>query len=182
MYTFVSGGKESNKAAEVFPAAVYLAVKNFSKRTYRSIKEIHVIVKDFDKLQDMVDTVNDLVARDRSLADQDTSQPGAVAPSTTPSPSEECTICTDEMKNPKALRCGHRFCSHCIDKWLKEKATCPCCVKVEGRRTGNQPPGKMSMCYFDSSLMGYEGYGHYGIQYLFLGGQQTVSKSVCQLE
>ena len=30
---------------------------------------------------------------------------------------EECGICLDELTNPVALPCNHKFCSECLDGW-----------------------------------------------------------------
>ena len=38
----------------------------------------------------------------------------------------ECDIClTNEVKSLSQLNCNHLFHSDCIDKWLKQKDTCP---------------------------------------------------------
>mmetsp|Transcript_23490 Transcript_23490/g.48907 ORF Transcript_23490/g.48907 Transcript_23490/m.48907 type:complete len:111 (+) Transcript_23490:24-356(+) len=49
-----------------------------------------------------------------------------------------CVICMEDFKTGdkvKMLKCGHRFCVGCIDKWLKQSATCPMCkVEVEEKK------------------------------------------------
>ncbi|XP_017768628.1 PREDICTED: TNF receptor-associated factor 6-like [Nicrophorus vespilloides] len=38
----------------------------------------------------------------------------------------ECPICLAWLRDPVVTACGHRFCSNCIDLWLKkENACCP---------------------------------------------------------
>ena len=42
----------------------------------------------------------------------------------------DCAICLEEFKNGTnvtKLKCGHLFCSECIEKWLSNSMTCPCC-------------------------------------------------------
>ena len=50
----------------------------------------------------------------------------------------ECAICMDECNRPKALdRCGHIFCTACIDRYFNEvKPQCPCCFVVYGEMRG----------------------------------------------
>ena len=43
---------------------------------------------------------------------------------------DTCTICFEEYKHKaliKKLDCDHYYHSHCIDKWLKTKKSCPIC-------------------------------------------------------
>jgi len=46
----------------------------------------------------------------------------------------QCAICLNEVRqtrNSKAIRCGHIFHSHCLEKWRsKGNVTCPICRKV----------------------------------------------------
>ena len=46
----------------------------------------------------------------------------------------KCAICLNDVRqtrNSKAIRCGHVFHSHCLDKWRKRgNMTCPVCRKV----------------------------------------------------
>ena len=42
----------------------------------------------------------------------------------------ECLICLEDFENGKSvtiLKCGHLFCTKCIENWLKDSVTCPCC-------------------------------------------------------
>jgi len=44
-----------------------------------------------------------------------------------------CTICLMEITNNiKALPCAHVFHTHCIDRWLRLKNSCPLCRQVDG--------------------------------------------------
>ena len=38
-----------------------------------------------------------------------------------------CTICRNNIKSKKALKCDHIFCKTCINKWLKKSNNCPNC-------------------------------------------------------
>ena len=57
---------------------------------------------------------------------------------------EECTICQENITQPKTLsRCNHSFCTTCIDRWLANNRTCPCCrgyVRNEERPNYIGPP------------------------------------------
>lgn len=47
----------------------------------------------------------------------------------------ECSICTEAVEGAEgnhaaaALRCGHVFGKHCIERWLLQQNTCPACKK-----------------------------------------------------
>lgn len=49
---------------------------------------------------------------------------------------ENCVICMDKIDDPKMLKCGHRFCTDCIDQQFKFKQQCPTCFSVCGEITG----------------------------------------------
>jgi hypothetical protein len=40
---------------------------------------------------------------------------------------DNCTICTESMASGRSLTCGHVFHSHCIERWLMRKNSCPIC-------------------------------------------------------
>ena len=43
---------------------------------------------------------------------------------------KDCAVCLEDFENEKSvtkLRCGHLFCTVCIEKWLAKSITCPCC-------------------------------------------------------
>jgi len=39
---------------------------------------------------------------------------------------EECPVCY-EKKEMETLRCGHKLCDSCRDKWFQTSPTCPTC-------------------------------------------------------
>jgi len=41
-----------------------------------------------------------------------------------------CTVCFDLYYEPTTLRCGHTFCSECIQKSISRKKECPICREV----------------------------------------------------
>ena len=41
----------------------------------------------------------------------------------------KCPICMDNTKEIRKTVCGHSFCCHCIEKWLKTNIKCPVCMK-----------------------------------------------------
>lgn len=86
----------------------------------------------------------------------------------------QCLICCDTMKDPKAFSCGHRFCTVCLDSWLKVKPVCPKCGTIEGVMYGDQPrDGKMAMFFSKEPLPGHDSAGSFVIRYIFPAGRQT---------
>ena len=66
------------------------------------------------------------------------------AASTKPSKDEKCSICLCPFTNKKTLdKCGHSFCTKCIDKAFKVKRQCPTYNQAYGPLTGSQPEGRM---------------------------------------
>lgn len=41
--------------------------------------------------------------------------------------SETCNICLNELNEYVYIKCGHSFHKECVEKWLLEHNTCPCC-------------------------------------------------------
>ena len=41
----------------------------------------------------------------------------------------KCPICMDLVKQSKTTttKCGHQFCSSCLDKWEEQSNSCPMC-------------------------------------------------------
>ncbi|KAL8615431.1 hypothetical protein ACOMHN_036251 [Nucella lapillus] len=170
---------QPNKATgpDSIPAFILKAVKNYAERANRSIREIHVGEPDLDILRFMGDKVKTLIGIDQSLLDQKKSQPSSSqsaspASSTAHSP-DPCSICHSEPDNPKALTCGHVFCTSCIDQWFQTKPTCPTCNSIQGTVRGDQPKdGIMGMKY--SSFSACDGFpqGMYTVDYWFPSGKQ----------
>jgi hypothetical protein len=40
-----------------------------------------------------------------------------------------CPICMESPKDPCAGKCGHIFCSICMNGWLHKKQECPVCKR-----------------------------------------------------
>ena len=86
---------------------------------------------------------------------------------------DECPICLSEFTKKTTLdKCGHSFCTKCIDKAFKLKKQCPLCSMVYGPLTGNQPKGNMYDSYQSTSLPGFKCSGSLVISYRFLNGTQ----------
>ena len=84
-----------------------------------------------------------------------------------------CSICLDHMTNPKKLhKCGHSFCSECIDNAFKHQQKCPICSEVYGVLTGNQPPGRMTTRKSSNTLPGFNECGTITITYELYNGTQ----------
>ncbi|CAD7704348.1 unnamed protein product [Ostreobium quekettii] len=52
-----------------------------------------------------------------------------------------CPICGRLFKDPSELKCKHKFCSECIAKSLKQKASCPVCQVPSGIDDMEVDPG-----------------------------------------
>ena len=39
----------------------------------------------------------------------------------------ECSICYENIKDKRTLKCDHSFCKRCISKWIEKSNSCPCC-------------------------------------------------------
>ena len=39
----------------------------------------------------------------------------------------QCAVCTEVFLDAYTLNCGHTFCHYCINKWQREKSSCPVC-------------------------------------------------------
>ncbi|XP_046558137.1 uncharacterized protein LOC124267270 [Haliotis rubra] len=87
---------------------------------------------------------------------------------------EECSICKDSCNDPKTLKCGHRFCSECIDHYFNNyKPVCPNCGAIHGPVSGNMPEGKMSVTVNAfNHLLGHPHDGTITIRYNIPGGIQ----------
>ncbi|XP_028398979.1 uncharacterized protein LOC114522487 [Dendronephthya gigantea] len=103
---------------------------------------------------------------------KDDSNPGDADNKT--SKDNECPICLSDFIKKKTLhKCGHSFCTECIDKAFDDKKRCPVCGEVYGLLTGNQPPGKMFVSNTSMKLPGYESCGGtITITYKFENGVQ----------
>lgn len=48
-----------------------------------------------------------------------------------PSPTFNCPICKDIAIDPKvSSKCGHSFCSFCVEKFIHDHKTCPICYSI----------------------------------------------------
>lgn len=43
---------------------------------------------------------------------------------------DTCNICLSELNEYVYIQCGHSFHKECINEWLSNKKTCPCCRKI----------------------------------------------------
>ncbi|CAB4041117.1 E3 ubiquitin- ligase DTX3L, partial [Paramuricea clavata] len=86
---------------------------------------------------------------------------------------DECSICLSGFTKKKSLdKCGHSFCTKCIDKAFEVKKQCPICSMVYGPLTGNQPKGNMYDSFQSTSLPGFKSCGTIVISYRFPSGIQ----------
>ena len=86
---------------------------------------------------------------------------------------DECSICLSEFTKKKTLdKCGHSFCTNCIDYAFTKKKQCPVCSTAYGPPTGDQPKGNMYESYRSTSLPGFAFCGTIIISYRFRSGIQ----------
>ncbi len=69
-------------------------------------------------------------------------------------------------------KCGHSFCTKCIDKAFKMKKQCPTCSTLYGPLKGNQPKGNMYASYQATYLPGSASCSSIVISYRFPSGTQ----------
>ena len=52
----------------------------------------------------------------------------------------QCPICHDVLRDPVSItNCGHDFCKHCIQDWLKIRPSCPICRASTNNHEDIQP-------------------------------------------
>jgi hypothetical protein len=51
------------------------------------------------------------------------------APAPAP-PAQVCSICLGAMTNPRTTRCGHTFCTACLQSWQQRSRSCPMCRQI----------------------------------------------------
>ena len=85
----------------------------------------------------------------------------------------KCPICLSDFSDKKTLsKCGHSFCTGCIDEAFKHQQKCPVCYTVYNPLTGNQPEGHMFTSYQSTSLPGFNSCGTIVISYAIPSGVQ----------
>lgn len=80
---------------------------------------------------------------------------------------ERCSICLDEDPREDCgfitlSRCGHGFHEICVRTHMNLRPLCPLCFKSYGVRTGNQPPGDMSVRHHAPNVCPLEGHATEG--------------------
>ncbi|QDZ21688.1 hypothetical protein A3770_06p42060 [Chloropicon primus] len=85
----------------------------------------------------------------------------------------DCNICLEQIKQgPVTTLCGHLFCGHCIERWLKhkgdtkDKTSCPVCkgetaiIRIFGR--GSTSSNSVPCDSFDEATGGERGQNSLG--------------------
>ena len=57
----------------------------------------------------------------------------------------KCPICLDDISNVKVTSCQHRFCSQCIDLWMVNHNSCPCCRQDIRPQNTSQNIGRVQL-------------------------------------
>ena len=147
------------------------------------LKEIYLVLRNEDDEQIIVEMFSDAInITQRPLLKQSNSfgSNKKFAKTLTSKPEEEetCCICMDTPNNPKKLhKCGHVFCTGCIEESFKYKPACPSCGQIYGKMTGDQPTGTISIKKEHQTLEGFSDCkGTIVLTYLFYGGRQGVSQ------
>ena len=144
------------------------------KKTSPSPDSSPTSTRDDTSLKDV--EVKDDLLKKRGVKDFDSSEQVGDRSRQKNTDDETCVICMDKLKDPKKLKCGHSFCTDCIEKSLSYQNKCPSCGQIFGTLTGNQPKdGTMEITNSRSSLPGFSGYGTIQINYYFPSGRQQVT-------
>ncbi|XP_053390223.1 uncharacterized protein LOC128553131 isoform X2 [Mercenaria mercenaria] len=131
------------------------------------------IVKDVFKrcIDEMKQKIND-TDRVHLPKEQSTKPSSEVVNENLAAADENCVICMDKVTDAKKLKCGHTFCTECIEGYFRVKNVCLTCGKVCGTITGDQPDGIMIIGKQLSSVAGFEKYKSIAITYCFSDGKQ----------
>ncbi|XP_053406807.1 protein mono-ADP-ribosyltransferase PARP14-like [Mercenaria mercenaria] len=131
------------------------------------------IVKDVFKrcIDEMVQKISD-TDRAHLSQEQNTKPSNEVVNDDLAAADEDCVICMDKVTDAKKLKCGHTFCTECIEGYFRVKMVCPTCGKVCGTITGDQPDGTMEISKSSRYVTGFERHKSIVITYRFNSGQQ----------
>ncbi|XP_071089099.1 uncharacterized protein [Haliotis cracherodii] len=144
---------------------------NVTTETMKELKlpEIHMI----DKNPKVIASLKKIFDSCLTLESQEETMDIDVAGAT--GGEKECSICKDTCTDPKMLKCGHRFCSGCIDYYFNNyKSVCPNCGAIYGPVSGTMPEGEMRVSVNDyNPLKGHPYDGTICITYNIPNGIQT---------
>ncbi|XP_067656383.1 uncharacterized protein [Haliotis asinina] len=158
-------GVSSKNKLQLFIEAMVDSLSDLSRHKSRPTLYVHIA----EQHQRVVDDLKQILQEYLTLCGYGS----ADNPTTEVSGGEECVICLSAIVNPKRLKCGHTFCTGCIDSAFKHKKMCPTCKTVCGVITGDMPPGRMTVFESVLRLPGYEKCGTIEITYSFNGGYQN---------
>ncbi|XP_046558138.1 uncharacterized protein LOC124278257 [Haliotis rubra] len=160
----ITGGSSKNKL-QLFIETMVDRLRDLTRHKSQSTLHVHIV----EQQQHVVDDLKQILQQ--YLTSCGYGKGSADNQKTEASGGEECVICLNAIVNPKTLKCGHTFCTECIDAVFKHKKMCPTCKTVCGVITGNMPPGQMKVFESWLSLPGYDKCGTIQITYSFIGGQ-----------
>ncbi|XP_046569929.1 uncharacterized protein LOC124278256 [Haliotis rubra] len=163
----ITGGSSKNKL-QLFIETMVDSLSDLARHKSQPTLHVHIA----EQQQHVVDELKQILQQ--YLTSCGYGKGSADNQKTEASGGEQCFICVSAIVNPKTLKCGHTFCTECIDAAFKHKKMCPTCKTVCGVITGDMPPGHMKVIESRSSLPGYDKCGTIEITYSFSGGRQKL--------
>ena len=165
----------------MFTEALMLSVRMSSSKDDSLLKDVYVVCN--DEAGNGIKLVREIISRDNRFKEQNMLQEeDNKANEEEIIADEDCCICMDTCTKPKKLKCGHIFCTDCIEQYFQMcKPACPQCGAVFGKVYGDQPNGKMYISKDRRDLPGYGGCGSITVTYDIPTGVQGVSELLCFL-
>nr|XP_022339296.1 uncharacterized protein LOC111134504 isoform X2 [Crassostrea virginica] len=174
----VEGKGEFQAPMEICAFYFYKAVTDVQSKL-ACVKEIYLVLRNEGDEHFVVEMFKDAIKITRRPLLTQSNNFGSnkkFAKTLTSKPEEEetCCICMDTLNNPKKLqKCGHVFCTGCIEDYFKYKPACPSCGQIYGKMTGDQPTGTISIRKEYQTLEGFSDCkGTIVLTYSFHNGRQ----------
>lgn len=82
-------------------------------------------------------------------------------------PTNDCFLCKEPIRDPHSLPCSHSFCNSCVGLWLSVYCTCPICkCKVPSAKPISDQSWGQEL-ESEMSIEDYPGYSEYMCGYCF---------------
>lgn len=140
------------------PQSNHLQFDNKIKRTIYLVSNLPTVLK---LVQDIIDLKLSLltpqIQPDTKTQAKSSSSSASSFSNISNDPNADCPICMDKLSSPKILdKCGHTFCTDCINEQFKVKKACPICNTIYGVTSGDQPDGTMTYRIISLILPGFD--------------------------